>query len=101
MSKVIENRELRFVCPKCGYDHLYFRQEVIGEVWGIYRNGEIRMGDEFPEDLLGFQCARCGYEIADDNGRITDTESLAEWLINNCPQEGRSTGADSTEPEQT
>ncbi len=101
MPKEAENQELRFVCPKCASDDLYFRQEVIGEVQGIYRNGEIRTGNEFPEDLLGFQCARCEYEIADDNGRITDTESLAEWLINNCPQEVRSTGADSKEREQT
>jgi len=100
MSKVIENRELGFVCPKCGYDHLYFRKEFIGEVRGIYRHGEKRMGYKYPEELLGFQCARCGYEIADDNGQITDTGCLIEWLLNNCPQSGQDSFESKNEPNQ-
>ncbi len=102
MSKVIENQEVSFLCPECEGDLLNFRKEVICFVRAIFSDGRIETVEEHPYGSVAYECSECQYEITDCDGeRITDPECLIEWLLNNCPQEERSTGVNSEEPEQT
>ncbi|MGO9566201.1 MAG: hypothetical protein ACLP5H_01540 [Desulfomonilaceae bacterium] len=86
MPKVIENRELRFICPECENEGLYLRKEVICDVTAIFSDGRIESGNEYHHHVVGYECSVCLYEIAADGERITDPECLIEWLINSCPQ---------------
>jgi len=78
--------ELRFTCPKCGDDSLYLKQIDITEVKGVFSDGEILLGDEFPEEDLGFICQGCSYELQDEDEPVIGGEHLAGWLQANCPQ---------------
>jgi len=81
-----ERLELRFICPICGGNSLYFKQIDISEVVAVYSDAEVTLGDEFPEKDLGFFCHDCGYELRDKDSAVTFRAELVAWLLKNCPQ---------------
>ncbi len=98
MSKVIENHELRFVCPECEGEGLNFMKEVICVVKAIFSDGRIETDEEHPYDRVAYECSQCEYKITDDGRRITEPESLIEWLLRNCPQSNEDFSESENEP---
>lgn len=92
-----EPEELRFTCPECQGHALYLKQIHFTEVTDVYSDGHMELGDEFPEEDLGFVCQDCDYELLDEGGPIAGGKLLVEWLKRHA--EERPSGEETEEDE--
>ena len=81
-----EQREIHFECPVCKRNRLYIEQFDFTEVTHLYSGGEIELGDEFPEEDLGFECQGCGHELRDNHVPVVNRRELVGCVLKNCPQ---------------
>lgn len=77
--------ELKFVCPKCGdnvIEEVLYSATVIYEV-SVDRDGDyVDVSAPYINDgeVERYQCRNCNFQIGED-GEITSSEQLAEWLL--------------------
>jgi len=85
---------LKFTCPNCKNHRL---EEVMTNVTltsvisKIDADGDHEYDKAINEDgeISQYQCVHCGYIIGEQHGGpITDCDEMAEWVKENCPQEG-------------
>ena len=90
---------LIFTCPTCGGHHLkehLASATVTSTIETIYETGEVDYvaGSTEADDgeVFDYACANCGFTIhADgedefDESSVNTGTSLAEWILENCPQ---------------
>ncbi len=108
-------RTLRFTCPSCGghnlqqYDNTTYNRACKVSVWlkdesdpdtvQIDEDSEPfyePIGDS--EDDPGWCCADCGGVLYENGSPVETESSLAEWLLEHCPQNNPSEDLDFTCP---
>ena len=90
----MSKQNLKFKCPKCGGNKLGQVQLVptIFPILEIDRCGDFEYDIENSKDAGGdvetltHECIDCGFVISNDYGPITNLESVAKWVCENCPQ---------------
>jgi len=84
--------DIKFICPSCGHDQLEccMNGSHTCPVIQLDKDGDFDYGPyESTADVDRWQCAACGFVVEDINGGgdIVDNQEVAEWCIENCPQE--------------
>jgi hypothetical protein len=83
----VREKDLKFQCPRCGGDSLklvgraHVRLLITDDLSYVST-----LEDSVPESERTFRCWDCDFLIADENGPVRRTWSLARWLRENCPQ---------------
>ncbi len=82
-----KSKELKFVCPACGANSLRAWASGHLDIDAEYDNGLFTWRDMTPEDIGGYQCRECGYELEFD-----EDEGIAGWLKTHCNQDESGVG---------
>ena len=85
-----EIQEVKFVCPDCGGNRLECVMDGIHScvVASIDSDGDHEYGEyESSADVDRWQCVDCGFVIPDGTANLIDNVEVAEWCLENCPQD--------------
>jgi len=87
-------KDLKFTCPKCGYNELGSVEQAIMTypITKIPHNGSLEYELDNPTSgdshILAYQCMKCGFELKDEQGNtLIECSDVVEWIKNNPPEQ--------------